>query len=310
MVGVAMNQRQIEAFRAVMMTGGVTAAAKLLHVTQPAVSRLIRDLQARLGLALFERRGTRLVPTAEALALFREVERSFVGLERLSRAAADIRTRRAGTLRVAAMPALANRFLPRFAGTFLLERPKLDFALFALPSPQVIDWVASGQCDAGFVADPIEVPGVAIETLVRAQAVAVLPAAHRLTRKPRLTLGDFRDLPFVSLGAASLIRYRIDAAFMDAGIKRELRIETPMSETACALVATGVGVSIVDPMTASDYESRGAAVRPLAHRILFDIALVRSTLRPPSGIATEFVDAFGAHLRDFLAERRPVRASR
>ncbi|MEY9729281.1 DNA-binding transcriptional LysR family regulator [Bradyrhizobium yuanmingense] len=70
------NSRQVEAFRATMLTGSVTEAAALMKVTQPAVSRLLRDLQALLKMELFERRGTGLVPTAAAMALYTEVERS------------------------------------------------------------------------------------------------------------------------------------------------------------------------------------------------------------------------------------------
>ena len=73
-----LNPRQIEAFRTVIVTGGVTAAAQALHISQPAVTRLIHDLQYALGLKLFAKRGTRLVPTNEALSLYREVERQFV----------------------------------------------------------------------------------------------------------------------------------------------------------------------------------------------------------------------------------------
>ena len=115
-----LNPRQVEAFRAVVLTGGVGMAAKLINVTQPAVSRMIRDLQQQLGLTLFERRGTGLVPTSEALSLYAEVERAFVGLDRISQMATELRTRRAGFLRIAALPALANGFLPRFAGQFLM----------------------------------------------------------------------------------------------------------------------------------------------------------------------------------------------
>ncbi len=85
---------------------------------------MIRDFQHHVGLALFERRGTRLAPTSEALSLYAEVERTFVGLERIARTATELRTRRAGFLRIAALPALANGFLPRFAGQFAVERPR------------------------------------------------------------------------------------------------------------------------------------------------------------------------------------------
>src|SRR5258708_17439621 len=115
------NSRQVEAFRAMMLTGSVTEAAKLMAVTQPAVSRLLRDFQSLLKMELFERRGTGLVPTAAASALYTEVARSFVGLERSAAAADEIRGRRSGTLPVAAMPARANRYLPRLARDLLRE---------------------------------------------------------------------------------------------------------------------------------------------------------------------------------------------
>src|SRR6266700_5404265 len=115
------NSRQVEAFRAMMLTGSVTESAKLMAVTQPAVSRLLRDFRVLLKMELFERRGSGLVPTASATALYMEVERSFVGLDRIATAAEEIRGRRTGTLRIAALPALSNGYLPRLAGRFLKE---------------------------------------------------------------------------------------------------------------------------------------------------------------------------------------------
>lgn len=92
-----------------------------------------------LDLKLFEKRGARLVPTGEAHSLYREVERSFVGPDRIAQAALELRQRRAGALRIAALPALAGGVLPRFMGAFLVARPKLDLALFGLPSRAVLD---------------------------------------------------------------------------------------------------------------------------------------------------------------------------
>src|SRR5258708_16266416 len=113
------NSRQVEAFRAMMLTGSVTEAAKLMAVTQPAVSRLLRDFQALLKMELFERRGSGLVPTASATALYMEVERSFVGLERIAAAAEEIRARRTCPLRLAAIPALPHPSLPPLPTPFL-----------------------------------------------------------------------------------------------------------------------------------------------------------------------------------------------
>src|ERR1700756_2383858 len=104
------NSRHVEAFRAMMLTGSVTDAAKLMAVTQPAVSRLLRDLQALLKMELFERRGSGLVPTAAPTPLYVGVEPSFAGPARTAAAAEEIRGRRIGTLRIAALPALANGY--------------------------------------------------------------------------------------------------------------------------------------------------------------------------------------------------------
>src|SRR5689334_15875028 len=88
------NHRQIEAFRAVFQTGSMTAAGALIGVTQPAISRLIRDLEGEIGWNLFDRSSGKLIPTPDAIALFREVQRSYHGLDRVADAAAQLGRRR------------------------------------------------------------------------------------------------------------------------------------------------------------------------------------------------------------------------
>ena len=85
-----LNMRQIEAFRAVYQTGGMTSAGQMMNITQPAVSRLIRDLEAEIGLALFVREGTTIAPTPDAASLYEEVERSFHGLDQVALFARDL----------------------------------------------------------------------------------------------------------------------------------------------------------------------------------------------------------------------------
>ena len=297
------NPRQIEAFRALMLTGSTVRAAEQMHVTQPAVSRLVRDLQQALGLTLFERRGARLVPTREAIALFAEVERSYVGLDRIAQSARHLRERRAGVLRVAAMPALCNGFLPRFAGAFLAERPELDFALFGLVSNTVLDWVVSEQCDLGFAAAPVEHADVAAQKLPAVRYVAVVPEGHRLASRRALRPRDFAGEAVVALGPTTPSRFRVDDVFSRHGVTRKIRVETPLSEIACALVASGVGISVVDPFTAAEYSRRGVVVRPFEPAIEFQIAALHPPHRQPSAIAREFVAGFAAYIEAFARQR-------
>ena len=304
-----LNPRQIEAFRAVVLTGSVSAAASLISVTQPAVSRMIRDLQHQLGLVLFERRGTGLVPTSEALSLYAEVERAFVGLERIAQMATELRTRRAGFLRIAAMPALANGFLPRFLGQFLEDHPKLDIVLTGLVSHAILASVAQGQCDLGFAEASMEHAAVERDVMPAAPLLAVLPERHRLARRKRLRPADFEGENFISLGPSALSRFSVDRVFAEHGIHRVLRIETPLSEIACALAGSGAGVTLCEPFTATEYATRDIVVRPFEPRIDFEFAVLYAAHRSLPPVAREFVDGFRAHVTAFL-RRRPWQAAR
>jgi DNA-binding transcriptional LysR family regulator len=284
------NSRQVEAFRAMMVTGSVTEAAKLVAVTQPAVSRLLRDFQALLKMKLFERRGTGLVPTAAATALYMEVERSFVGLERITAAAEEIRSRRTGTLRIAALPALSNGYLPRLAGHFLKERPNLNLAFFGVISPIVVDWVLNNQCDVGFAEVPIAHSGLPSLRLPALARVAVLPSGHRLAAKDVLQPRDFEGETFVSLSAGSSGRHLIDQAFTRDDVRRVLRVETALSEIMCGMVSSGLGVAICDPFTAQEFSTRGVIVRRFVPRIDFEFAPVFPAQRSASPVALDLVE--------------------
>lgn len=294
-----LNPRQIEAFRAVILTGGITTAAELLNISQPAVSRLIADLQYALKLTLFERRGSRIAPTSEAMTLYQEVERSFVGLDRIEQAARDLQARRAGTLRVGVMPALANGILPRFMARFIKDRPRVDVSLFGSASNMVLDWVATGQCELGFGHAPVDHGTVIGEKLPPVAVVAVMPSGHPLAEKLRLVPEDFAGEPFISLGPSTLLRYRTDAVFADHGVTRQMRVETQLSMIACTMVAAGAGLSLVDPFTAMEYAGQGLEVRPFDPQVIFDMAVMVSAQRSLSTLARDFLDGFRDEVERF-----------
>lgn len=286
------NIRQIEAFRSLMVTGSTTVSARMMGITQPAVSRLLRDLQEGLGLKLLQKRGTRLVPTAEGTALYAEVERSFIGLDRIRQAADEIRTRRTGALRIAVLPALANGFLPRFAGRFMAERPELDLSLHGVISPLVVDWVTSRQCDFGFSELPIAHPDLPIIAMPKLARVAVMPKGHRLSSKSVVRPEDMAGENFISLKLGSQSRYAIDQVFSSRNISRVMRVETHLSEIMCGIVSSGYGVAICDPFTASEFASRGVVTKPFVPEIPFDFGVLLPPGETLDGIGQDFVNEF------------------
>jgi DNA-binding transcriptional LysR family regulator len=282
-----------------MLTSSTVRAAELMHITQPAVSRLVRELQDTLALTLFERVGNRLRPTPDARALYAEVERSFVGLDRIAQAAGELALRRAGTLRIAAMPALCNGILPRFVGEFLASRQRLDLELYGMSSQSVVDWVVSEQCDLGFAAAPIEQGAVTVRKMPAVQYVAVVPRGHRLSKRAVIRAPDLNGENFVALGASTRSRFRIDDVLARHGATPKTRVKTPLSEIACALVAAGVGVSIVESFTAHEFASRGLLVKRFEPKIEFQVAALCSSGRDLAPVANEFVERFAEHMEKF-----------
>lgn len=303
------NPRQIEAFRLVMLRGSVTMAANELAVSQPAVSRLIRDLEMRLGLDLFERRGNFLVPTPEATLLLAEVERTFTGLDAIARFALDLKERRAGALRVVALPAMAMGYIPRFVGRFIADRRLDNVHVHGMPSYLVVEAMAAGQADIGFAAAPFERPGLIIEPL-SARAVAVMPQTHRLARRTTIRPDDLAGERFVRLADGSVFGARIDTIFEEAS--RNAVVATPLAGIACSLVLAGAGIAIVDPFSASDFVGRGVIIRPLEPAIDIHIASVVSAQRKRSRVVEEFLDALRADIaaldeHHVVESARPVR---
>ncbi len=285
-----LTHRQIEAFRAVMETGKVTAAATALGTTQPSVSKLIADLERAAGFEMFERHGRQVVPTPEARALFEEVERAFVGMAEISRVIEDIRDFRTGSLLIAGMPALALKFLPDVIAEFIAEEPGITVSLRTRSSQAVLRHLSSQQFDLGFAALDSDHPAVQRQALFTAPMLAVLPPGHELLEKTVLAPSDFHQRPFVALGAEIGTRSETDAFLLEGKARPRIVAEAQLSASICELVAAGAGVSIVEPVTATYFGAAGRiVVRPLKPAQPFRYDLLLPATRQPSRVAGRFL---------------------
>lgn len=294
-----MKPRQIEAFRAVIEAGSVTAAADRLRISQPAVSKLIMELERTTRLALFVRDKQRFVPTPEARLLFEEVDRVFQGLDRIERFADDLREKRTGRLRIGCLPSLGLRVVPDLIARFAADKPDVHLTAHVRTSSKIADWVLGQQVDLGISLLRIDHPSVHVEPLTQANAVCIVPAGHALAAKTAVTPGDLRDVPFIGLGREDHAEQMVSRVFDNESIPRRVQLETNLSAVACRLVAAGAGVSIVDPFTAAEFSPADIVVRPFHPPISFDMWLLYPAHRPRSRLIEVFVDA----LRETIAEK-------
>lgn len=270
-----------------MLTRSVTLAAAQLRTSQPTASRMLADLEREVGFRLFARQGNRLVPTSEAAALYEEVHRSFVGLDRIEAAARGIAAFRGDRLRIASIPSLALGPLSMAVPRFLQANPEATVALELHAFEEVVTQVATRRCDVGFVAHPIEHPAIKSVPVVEAEAVCVLPPGHALRRRRVVRARDLAGVPFVSLEGPS--RRRIDEVFANQGVERRLMVETQTGAVACRLVRQGVGVSVLDPYTARAMEGDGLVIRPFTPRVGFTFSAAVRSADTPARIVQDFL---------------------
>ncbi|EBP9654981.1 LysR family transcriptional regulator [Salmonella enterica] len=293
----AVNLRHIEIFHAVMTAGNLTEAARLLHTSQPTVSRELARFEKVLGLTLFERTRGRLHPTVQGLRLFEEVQRSWYGLARIVSAAESLREFRQGELSIACLPVFSQSFLPPLLPPFLARYPDVSLNIVPQESPLLEEWLSAQRHDLGLTETLHAPAGTTRTELLTLNEVCVLPCDHPLTAKTVLTPDDFQGENFISLSRLDSYRQLLDTLFAEHQVKRRMVVETHSAASVCAMVRAGAGVSIVNPLTALDYAASSVTVRRFSIDVPFTVSLIRPLHRPASAL----VDAFSKHLQTHLS---------
>jgi len=267
----------------------------LLGLTQSAVSRLITQLEAELGLNIFDRRHGRLRITPEGQHFYDVVKKLLSSIDQITATARDIRTLKTGALRIIAMPALAYGLLPTTIAVINKQFRHIKISVEMGTRLDVEEGVESAHYDFGVATLPINRQGIDVETLFTADGVCVLPKGHPLTKKSKIVAEDLADLPFISMQPGSLLRYQTDELFGRLGIHRTLSVEAPSTLLATNLVAKGLGVSIVHSFIASAYGEQVVA-KLFTPRISYEYGLLFPSAQTRSQITNAFVETLRENL--------------
>lgn len=298
-----MKIRQLQALRALVLTGTTTEAAELLHMTQPAVSKLIRHVEEELNVRIFDRRQGRLVMTPEGRTVYADIERILAQIDDLAAKTQDVSALSGNAVRIGAMPALGFGLLASTLRRFAASYPQVRCAVNIDTRKRIEELVSVGEYDLGFVTLPVQQERLSVTPLASASAVCILPPRHRLARKSTIQAEDLADEPFISVDPSILLRHRVDAVFGERRVNRKLQIQASTTILACNMVAAGLGVSIVHPLVALALKSLVAA-RSFEPAISLDYAI----LSPPgstSRVAAAFQAAAIAQMSELLRRTGP-----
>jgi DNA-binding transcriptional LysR family regulator len=286
----AVGLRALRSFHAIVRNGSVTGAARQMGLSQPAVSRILAGLERDVGFDLFHRDRGRLVPTAEGLLLYEEVDLALAHFERVYSAVRDIAEFRTGELKLVAPPSFSEGILSDIASDFLKQHPAVRLTIDSRSVETAKSLIATRAVDGGFVKLPLDRPDLSAEKVVTSETIAVMAKGHHLAGAKSLGPRDLKGEPLILLGLGRSSRAQIEASFAEQGIKPNVRVETHTIGSACALAARGVGIALVNELLARSYvRSAGLVSCRFAPRLIHEYAFVTSSLTQPSRLAGEFL---------------------
>jgi DNA-binding transcriptional LysR family regulator len=283
-----MRLKHIEAFNAVMLTGTVSGAARLLHVTQPAITQTLKHAELQLGYALFTRQSNRLVPTREAHALYPEIQQLMSQLESVRRLATAVGSGADNQLRILVVPSLAVRALPDALQLFRKKFPGTPVSIRTLHSNEIARAIALQEADIGIVYGSFSHPAVSEESLAQGRLVCVSrvdrPGADRrgtvhleeLLRSPIIRIDD-RD-PLGAMLADQLGRM---------GLTPQPGMTVQTHHIAMVMAEQGFGPAIIDSFTAQASQCDTLHVRTLLPEVPVEVrALVPQGVRSPRAVSS------------------------
>lgn len=290
------NERQLRAFMATMWAGTMTGAAAEMNVSQPSVSRFIRELEYRVGFQLFVRTRRGLSPTPEGQAFYWEVERYFMGEEALLQKAGEIRRFGQGELNIASIPSVAFGAVAQSLFALRDEVGRIKANHDVRTSRYVKELTATSRIEVGICNPPYTHEGIEIVEEYVTECVLAMPQGHVLAERDIVTVEDLEDVSIVSIDPEPVLGSSEEHKTL-ALMKRNSCVRAPVGYVACMHVHAGLGVALIDPFTSAVAADLGLAIRRFEPAIPYQLAIIKPAVRASSRLAGKFID----HLAGVLA---------
>jgi len=285
--------RQLQALEVVLMHPTLTAAADAFRITQPAMSRLIAQLEDDVGFVLINRSDGQIRLTPKGEEFWDEARRVLSAVRSMTSAADRLSGRSEPTIRILTMPGLINLFIASPLATFCAKYPDVKISLEVRSRSDFESFLVGSGCDLALTLFPIKAtPDYEVKVLTCLCAQCVFPEGHELAKLQEVKASDLIEFPFISLHEGSLLRARIDDTFNHLGLVRNLRVEGQSQDVVCEMVAAGMGVSLILPSGVRPVR-HGLAIRPFVPPISMEYVMfqrIRSRAnRPPDTLANMIV---------------------
>ncbi|WP_454724922.1 MULTISPECIES: LysR family transcriptional regulator [Cupriavidus] len=273
---MAVTARQIEAFRAIMVTGSTKSAAEMLFVTQPVVSRLLTQLEHTLGYALFERRGNSLAPNEKALILFESAKKVHSEIGVFQEISRNIASLNFSKLRIFCSPTLATSVLPKIIGSRADLFSSTQFEIYSRLIDKIPSEIISNKNAIGISIWPTDDGTVDCDVLAERKLMIAVNRQDELSRKRFIGKQDLVGKRIITHHHSLPMGKLIEAEFSDVMPRQPPAFLIENSEIAYSLVKENLGVAIVDGFSTGYLTEQGLAVVPFDTDITTNLCLITS----------------------------------
>lgn len=299
--------RQIEVIRAIMVTGTVGGAARLLNVSSPGVSRVMKHAESLVGVKLFSRKGGRYSPTPQANAIFSQINGVYDKVEDLQFVISRIKSGSSTELKVGSVPSIANVMVPRAVAGLRKALPNLLVEIDILKIEDAIDYLLLGKGELVSLSDRLDHPLLAVEPLARGRLKCVVPDDHPLARRARVTADEMAKYPLIGVDPNDPYGRIVANLFAGRDLRYEVAIRARFGSTVCALVAHKLGIAVVDEFTLAADQWPSVRALEIAEPTVFQTYVAHRRDVPLSSHGARFVALLRSEMEAAARQRGPRR---
>jgi DNA-binding transcriptional LysR family regulator len=281
--------RQIEVLRALMISGTIAGAAKLLNVSAPGISRSMKHIEGTLRLKLFERRHGRYTPTPEANELFEQINGVYKKVDDLHYTLGRFHRGTAIELCLGSVPSICHVMVPRAIERLKRQHPDLKLEITILKIEEVIDYLLLGKGEIAAMSYKLDHPGIDFVPLATGELCCIVPENHELAARSTISAREMVGYPLIGIDPNDPYGRIMSEIFRRQGLSYEMDIKARFGTTVCSLVAAGLGIAVMDQFTVAHNSMRGIKILSIDEPTQFQTYVAVKNTKAPSLYADSFV---------------------
>ncbi|MGJ7911685.1 LysR family transcriptional regulator [Neobacillus sp. LXY-1] len=286
-----MEIRQLTYFTVVAKEKSFTVAAKVLHISQPALSKMIKNLEDELGVLLFDRSEKFVQLTDAGEELYAQAQKLLSDFESLTESIRDTEHLKKGHIKIGIPPVIGTSYFPSLIAGFRNLYPGVTLSILEEGAKTISERVEDGSVDAGVVILPIDLEKFNSIPIVSDENVLILHRNHPLANKEIVYYEDLKDENFVLLNETFMLHHRIISACRETGFEPKVTIKSSQWDFIAELVALNQGISILPRPIVEKYNSSMILQLPVNHpSVKWEISIILKKNRYISFALKRFIE--------------------